>query len=86
MALNRAIALGKVHGPTAGLKALDELKNEKALQRYYLFYAVRAELYTELGRHEEARNNYQDALRFTELPAERNFLLRRLNRRPFDNE
>lgn len=57
VALNRAIAIGKVRGPSAGLKALDEIKNEKALQRYHLFYAARAELCTELGRHDQARGN-----------------------------
>lgn len=80
VALNRAIAVGKVRGAAEGLEAVDELKNEKALQRYYLFYAVRAELCTELGRSAEARENYERALTFTELPAERNFLLRRLDR------
>jgi RNA polymerase sigma-70 factor (ECF subfamily) len=80
VALNRAIAVGKVRGAAAGLEALDAIKNEKTLQRYYLFYAVRAELCTELGRHDQARANYEQALTFTELPAERNFLLRELNR------
>jgi RNA polymerase sigma factor (sigma-70 family) len=84
VALNRAVALGKVHGAAAGLAAVDEMKNQEALRRYYLFYAVRAELLSELGRHEEARKDYAEALSYTELLAERNFLLKRLGR--FDNE
>jgi RNA polymerase sigma-70 factor (ECF subfamily) len=81
VALNRAIAVGKVRGAPSGLDALAEIKEEKALRRYYLFYAVQAEFCAELGRHDEARRNYEQALTFTELPAERNFLLRKLNRK-----
>lgn len=76
--LNRAVALAKIHGTDAGLEALDEIKNQKALRRYYLFYAVRAEFCAEVGRHDEAAENYGQALALTELPAERSFLLGRL--------
>lgn len=79
-ALNRAVALAKVRGSAAGLKALDEIKNPEALRRYYLFYAVRAEFCAELGRHEEASENYRQALSLTEIPAEREFLMRQLGR------
>ena len=84
VSLNRAVALAKVRGPSAGLEVLDQLRNEKALERYYLFYAVRAELLVELGRADEARSDYRHALTLTALPAERQFLTRRLGR--FDNE
>jgi RNA polymerase sigma-70 factor (ECF subfamily) len=77
VALNRTVALAKVHGAGAGLEALDGIKNAKALRRYYLFHAVRAELSSELGRHDEAEKNYREALRLTEMPAERKFLERR---------
>lgn len=77
-ALNRAVALAKVRGAAAGLKALDEIKNQEALRRYYLFYAVRAEFCAELGRREEASENYREALALTEISAERNFLMTRL--------
>jgi RNA polymerase sigma factor (sigma-70 family) len=84
VALNRAVAVGKVRGAAAGLAALGEIRNQEALQRYHLFYAVRAELLTELGRNEEARRDYGRALSCTELVAERNYLLKRL--REFDIE
>jgi predicted RNA polymerase sigma factor len=80
VALNRTVALAKVHGPSAGLAALDGIKNAKALRRYYLFHAVRAELSSELGRHAEAEQSYREALRLTELPAERKFLEQRAAR------
>jgi hypothetical protein len=74
---NRTVALAKVHGPGAGLEALDGIRNTKALRRYYLFHAVRAELFSESGRHAEAEQSYRQALALTELPAERNFLQQR---------
>jgi RNA polymerase sigma factor (sigma-70 family) len=79
-ALNRAVALAKVRGAVVGVKALDEIKNQKALRRYYLFYAVRAEFCAELGRSEEAAKDYRQALALTDITAERDFLTRRLGR------
>lgn len=78
--LNRAVALAKVRGPGAGLKALDEIKNQKALRRYYLFYAVRAEFCAELGQREEASKDYRQALALTEITVERDFLTKQLER------
>ena len=78
--LNRTVAVARVRGAAAGLAALDEIKNGATVQRYYLFYAVRAEFLTELSRDEEATKDYEKALSLTELPAERRFLLGRVKR------
>ncbi len=78
--LNRAVAVAKVRGAAAGLATLNEIQKTGPLRRYYLFYAVRAELLSELGRDEEATKEYEEALKLTELPAERNFLLGRLGK------
>ena len=83
-ALNRAVVVAKIHGAAAGLEALEKLGNEKTLQRYYLLYAIRAELLTELGQMAEAKDNYRHALSLTELAAERRFLKERMER--FDIE
>jgi RNA polymerase sigma-70 factor (ECF subfamily) len=80
IALNRAVALAKVHGPAAALETLDAIKNQRALRGYYLFHAVRAEFCAELNRDDEAERNYRQALALTELSAERSFLLRQLER------
>ena len=47
--LNRAVAVGKVHGAAAGLEALDGLDDDKALDDYFLLGAVRAQLHWERG-------------------------------------
>ena len=43
--LNGAIALSKLDGPEAGLKALDESELQKPLEHYALFYAAKADMY-----------------------------------------
>jgi RNA polymerase sigma-70 factor (ECF subfamily) len=78
VSLNRAVAVARVCGASTGLEAVDLLRNEKVLGRYYLYYAVRAELLAEMGREDEAQQNYREAMALTSLPAERNFLAERL--------
>jgi RNA polymerase sigma-70 factor, ECF subfamily len=74
VALNRAVALAEVHGPQAGLDALDALD----LDAYHLLHATRADLLRRLDRTEEAADAYREALARTESPVEREFLERRL--------
>ncbi|MBA3544732.1 MAG: hypothetical protein H0T83_09885 [Chthoniobacterales bacterium] len=78
IALNRAVALAKVHGPAAGLSALEQIKNKPALRKYYLFYSVLAEFQLESNQAEEAGRNLEKALALTSMPAEQDFLARRL--------
>lgn len=75
VALNRAVALAEVEGPTAALTAVDDLQ----LGRYHLFHAVRADLLRRLGRNVEARDAYRAALELTGNAAERAFLENRLS-------
>jgi RNA polymerase sigma-70 factor (ECF subfamily) len=70
VALNRAIAIGEVHGAAAGLALLDELD----LDNYYSFHAVRADFLTRLGRHREAATAYGRAAALAPTDAEREFL------------
>ena len=76
VALNRAVALGEVEGPVAGLAAVDGLP----LQSYYLFHAVRADLLRRLGRPTDAAAAYDAAMARTGNEAERAFLARRPGR------
>lgn len=78
IALNRAVALGKVSGSAAGLEALGEIKELRSLRKYYLYYAVRAEFYRELSASEKAAKEYRSALKLTRLPVEQAFLRARL--------
>ncbi|WP_216853637.1 RNA polymerase sigma factor [Phytoactinopolyspora halotolerans] len=73
VALHRAVAVAEVDGPAAALAQVDEI----ALDRYYLFHAVRADLLRRLGRDDEAAAAYDEAIARTDNTAEQEFLRRR---------
>ena len=77
-ALNRAVALSRVHGAQAGLDALDAIATQSALQGYQFFHSVRGTLAAELGRTAEARRDFARAAELATLPSEREFLARRM--------
>jgi RNA polymerase sigma-70 factor, ECF subfamily len=70
VALNRAVAVGEVHGPAAALALVEELD----LDGYHLFHATRADLLRRLGRHREATAAYERAAALAPTDAERAFL------------
>jgi RNA polymerase sigma-70 factor (ECF subfamily) len=70
VALNRAIAIGEVHGPATALALVEELD----LDHYYPFHATRADLLGRLGRDREAVAAYQRAAAMAPSEAEREFL------------
>ncbi len=78
IALNRAVALSKVRGTEAGLRAIEGIENDELLKRYYLFYAVRGEFYLSSRNTAAARENFQRALCLTNIPAEQHFLRKKL--------
>jgi RNA polymerase sigma-70 factor (ECF subfamily) len=73
VALNRAIAVAEVEGPAPALALLDKLD----LERYHLFHAARADLLERLGRFDQARLAYDQALDLTANGPERDLLSRR---------
>jgi RNA polymerase sigma-70 factor (ECF subfamily) len=79
VALNRAVAVGFADGPGAGLTDLDALAERPELAGYGYLSASRADFLRRLGRTDEARLAYQEALLLTENAAERAFLAARLD-------
>jgi RNA polymerase sigma-70 factor (ECF subfamily) len=77
--LNRAIALGFALGHAEGLAELDALGTEPLLARYPYLAAARADFLVRLGRFEEARGAFEEALILTENDTERRFLQARLS-------
>lgn len=73
VALNRAIAVGELHGPTAGLIELDTI-DAKMLAEYQPYHAAHADLLARAGRTDDARSAYARALTLTTNPTERRFL------------
>ncbi|HYL37024.1 MAG TPA: sigma-70 family RNA polymerase sigma factor [Bryobacteraceae bacterium] len=78
VALNRAVAVAKVHGPAAALAEVETLERERKLRDYYLLLAVRGHLLLELGRSTEAAEHFRSALERPCSEPERRFLRRKL--------
>ena len=76
VALNRAVALAEVHGPAVALAAVDELD----IPGYHLLPATRADLLARLGRVDEARDAYDEAVTLAGNDTERAFLQDRRSR------
>jgi len=75
--LNRAVAVSMAHGPQAGLTLVEALASEPSLARYHLLPSVRADLLYKLGRHPEARTQFELAASLTQNTRERTLLLNR---------
>lgn len=78
VALNRAVAVARVHGPAKGLSALVPLEGDPKLRQYYLLAAARGGLLVELGRREQAAACFRSALKRRCSEPERRFLKRKL--------
>jgi RNA polymerase sigma factor (sigma-70 family) len=77
VALNRAMAISMAEGPAAGLRLLDELRQERSLERYHLYPSARADLLVKLGRLAEARVEFERAAALTDNAVQRARLLAR---------
>ena len=75
--LNRAVAIGMVFGPAAGLELVDALISEPSLKAYHLLPSVRGDLLSKLGRYDEARAEFKRAASLTRNARERELLLER---------
>lgn len=78
VALNRAVALSHTAGPSVALELIDGLAADPELSHYRYLPAARADLLRRLGRTDEARLAYQQALRLGPSDPERAFLESRL--------
>ncbi len=78
VALNRAVAVARVHGSRAGLEAVESIRHRPMLESYHLLHAVRAEFESQLNNCDAAATHLRRALELTEQTAERLFLTQRL--------
>ena len=72
--LNRAVAIAEADGPAAALALVDGLD----LPGYQYWHSTRAELLRRLGRADEAKAAYRQALALARTVPERRFLERRI--------
>lgn len=76
--LNRAVAVAMRDGALAGLQRIEDILAQGNLSNYHLIHAARADLCRRLGRTDEARVSYQQALAIARQEPERRFLEKRL--------
>lgn len=76
VAMNRCVALARVHGPGEALQVLESIPNRQSLEALHLYHAIRASFLEKLGRTAEARAAYQRAAELAQCDAEREFLHR----------
>lgn len=76
--LNRAVAVSKVHGPAAALAMIEPLA--EPLGGYFHFFGLRGGLLMQLGRANEARTAFDQAIALAHTPAEAAHIRRHLDR------
>ena len=77
VALNRAVAVGKVCGAAAGLAALEAMPRRGRLDTYHLRHAVEGQLWREAGDEVRAAEAFRRAAALAPIGAEREWLARR---------
>ncbi len=75
--LNRAVAVAMHAGPAAGLVLVDALMKHEALRQYHWLPSVRGDLLARLGRHGEARAEFERAADLAGNEREKAFLTER---------
>ncbi len=75
--LNRAAAVAMCEGPAAGLALIDALVARGELRDYHLVPAARADLLRRLGRRDDARAAYAQALALAKSDPEKRYLEKR---------
>jgi predicted RNA polymerase sigma factor len=77
VAINRALAIAEVHGPSAALAAMPDPSADRRVSEYQPYWAARAALLATSGANDEARKAYEMAIGLERDPAVRRFLQRR---------
>nr|WP_298152583.1 RNA polymerase sigma factor [uncultured Pseudoxanthomonas sp.] len=75
--LNRAVAVSMASGAESALPLVDRLQDDPAMKYYHLLPSVRGDLLSKLGRHDEARAEFERAAAMTRNAREQSLLLAR---------
>jgi RNA polymerase sigma-70 factor, ECF subfamily len=75
--LNRAVAVAKVRGPAEALAMIEPLAPR--LAGYFHFFGAQGAFLTQLGRREEARTAFGQAIALANTPAEAAHIRRHLD-------
>jgi RNA polymerase sigma factor (sigma-70 family) len=78
--LNRAVAVSRSEGPEVGLRLVDALAADPALEDYHLLPSVRGDLLERVGRTGEASAEFERAASMTRNEREKKLLMERVRR------
>jgi predicted RNA polymerase sigma factor len=82
VAINRALAIAELNGPSGALDAMPNVAADARLAEYQPYWAARAELLAKTGANAEARQAYEIAIGLERDPAVRRFLQQRQSALP----
>jgi predicted RNA polymerase sigma factor len=82
VALNRAVAVSMVDGPSVALALVEELEMDARLADYHYMPAIKSDLLRRLGRADESLVESKRARELTRNEAEREFLDAQMRGRP----
>jgi RNA polymerase sigma-70 factor (ECF subfamily) len=77
VAINRALALAEIEGPSAALEAMQNVASDARLAEYQPYWAARAELLAKTGALTEAHSAFEIAIGLERDAAVRRFLQKR---------
>lgn len=72
--LNRCLVILELRGPKEAIAALENVKNDKLLEKYYVYHATLGEIYQRLEDNNTATTYYQKAIQLTQSKQEKQFL------------
>ena len=78
VALNRAVVLAELHGPRAGIEAVNAIPDLPSLGSYHLLHAVLGEFESRLDHAHAAAGHFRKALQLAEIKSEQGFLAKRI--------
>ncbi len=72
--LNRCLVILELDGPVGALKVLETIKDNKLLEKYYVYHATLGEIHQRLGQATKATSYYEKAIQLTQSKQEKQFL------------
>ena len=72
--LNKIVAFMEVHGPETALDELNNIKDKKKLESYYLYHSLLGEIYSRLHNIAKAKICFESAIKLTHSETERKML------------
>ncbi len=76
--LNRCLVLLELNGPEEALFMIQEIKDHKILNKYYLYHAILGEIHERLIQPDEAIKSYKLAIELTQSKSEKKLLSRKI--------